>query len=245
MASTRLPGKTMLQVDGWPMLAIMIERVMLADLVDTVVVATPEGSENEPIWSFLERGGSSVKLVKGPEDDVLSRVLKAAKETQTDVIVELTGDCPLIDPDIIDLCTGYFHCGEWDFVGNIKPRSWPRGMDVRVFSTKTLERVDKEVTGHPREAYWREHVSPWMYEGDGKYNLLNIDAPPEETNPELNLSVDTHDDFRCIKEVVESLRPGNHRFSVLGVMQHLGGLPGYEHILLPTGEREAAWLKRV
>lgn len=245
MASKRLPGKVMLQVDNWPMLALMIERIMLADLIDQIVVATPEGEENAPIWEFLERGGAQVKLVKGPENDVLGRVLKAARDTNTDVIVELTGDCPLIDPDIIDLCTGYAVCGEWDFVGNIKPRSWPRGMDTRVFKTETLERVNQEVTGHTREAYWREHVSPWMYEGDGKYSLLNIAAPPEETNPELNLSVDTTDDFRRVKELFESLRAGNRRFTILDMLQHLGGLPGYEHIMLPTAAKEAAWLTRV
>ena len=241
MGSARLPGKVMKTIDGWPMLAIMIQRVMSCQLIDTVILATPEGNDNEPLWEFVEKA-PPVKLVKGPENDVLSRVLKAAKDTKTDVIVELTGDCPLIDPWVIDLCAGYFICGEWDFVGNVKPRSWPRGMDVRVFRTETLEKVDREVTGDLRESYWREHVSPWLYERQG-YNCKNIAAPQGETVPDLNLSVDTPEDFRRVKDIVESLRPGNQMFMTHDILTYLARLPGYEMLSGPAKvEKVAAWL---
>jgi spore coat polysaccharide biosynthesis protein SpsF len=225
------------------MLAIMIQRVMAAHLVDTVVVATPEGNENEPLWEFVQKA-PPVKLVRGSEDDVLGRVLKAARDTKTDMIVELTGDCPLIDPWIIDLCIGYAVCGDWDIVGNVKPTTWPKGMDVRVFRTETLERVDREVRGDAREAYWREHVSPFMYSRpESTYRCKNIEAPDDERVPDLNLSVDTPEDFRRVKDIVESLRPGNAMFMVKDILTYLARLPGYEHLSGPSQiERVAGWL---
>jgi len=244
MGSTRFPGKVMQVIDGWPMLAIMIQRVMAAQMVDTVIVATPEGEENAPIWDFI-KNAPPVRLVKGPENDVLSRVLKAGRETKTDVIVELTGDCPLIDPWIIDLCAGYYICGDWDFVGNCQPRTWPKGMDVRVFATETLARANREVAGHPREAYWREHVSPWMYERtDAAYLTRNLESPEDERVPDLNLSVDTPEDFRRVKDIVETLRPGNPIFLTKDILTYLARLPGYENLSGPSQvERVAGWLQ--
>ena len=240
MGSSRLPGKVMKDIDGWPMLAIMIQRAMAAQLVDTVIVAAPDTENNRPIWEFVDKA-PPVKLIKGPEDDVLSRVLKAAEETHTDVIIELTGDCPLIDPAIIDLVTGYFICGGYDFVGNTSPFSWPRGFDVRVFKTSTLRAVHEAVKGDPREAYWRENVSPYIYES-GKFNCRNMQAP-EGQRADLNLSVDTPEDFRRVKDIVETLRPGNPVFSAHDVLDYLSRLPGYEQLAGPMLEdKTASWL---
>lgn len=245
MGSSRLPGKVLKPVDGWPMLAIMIQRVMAAQTVDTVVVATPEGNDNEPLWEFIDKA-PPVRMVRGPEEDVLSRVLKAAKDTKTDLIVELTGDCPLIDPRVIDLCTAYAICGEWDFVGNVAPRTWPKGMDVRVFRTETLERADREMRGDVQEAYWREHVSPWFYERrlDNGYSCKNLECVDSERFPDLNLSVDTPEDFRRIKDIVETLRPGNPLFTVHDVLEYLATLPGYEMLTAPGLEVPAAWMSQ-
>ena len=249
MGSTRLPGKVMLPAGSAPLLGWLLNRVSHCSLIDTIVVATPEGSENAGIWDFVKN--SPVRLVRGPEDDVLGRVLKAARETKTDVIVELTADCPVIDPAIIDMCVGYYLCGrggpaqdeQYDFVGNVAPRTWPRGMDTRVFSTDTLERVDKEVRGDTREAYWREHVSPWMYErAESPYVRRNVEAPPEHAYQELNLSVDTPDDYRRLKMLIEDLGTGNPLFTVDDSLTHLAGLPGYEFLTAPHIETDAAWL---
>ena len=232
-----------------PLLAWIINRAANAQLVDTIVVATPDSEENAPIWQFLDK--APVRLVRGDEQDVLSRVLKAAHETRTDLIVELTGDCPLIDPEIIDACVGYYICGNggqrtyeaWHFVGNCKPRTWPRGMDVRVFSTKTLERCDSEVRGDAREAYWREHVSPWIYERtDSQYSCLNIAADDQLTHPELNLSVDTWDDYRRVKGVIDDLGAGNPLFTCKDILENLAALPGYETLTMPQLEKDASWL---
>ena len=174
---------------------------------------------------------------------MLARVLKAATETRTDIIVELTGDCPLIDPRIIDLCASYYLCGDYDFVGNTATASWPRGMDVRVFSTDTLRRVNEAVAGDAREDYWREHVSPFIYDNPASgYRCRNMQAPDGE-KADINLSVDTPEDFKRVKGIVESLRAGNPLFSIKDILTHLAGLPGYEQLAGPMlEERPAAWL---
>lgn len=241
MGSSRLPGKVLMDMDGWPSLAIMIQRVMMADLIDTVVLAVPNTPGNEPLWEFADKA-APVIMVKGPEDDVLKRVLMAAESTKTDVIVELTADCPIIDPRLIDLCASYFICGDYDYVGNTHPLSWPRGMDVRVFSTDTLRRVDKMVKGDAREAYWREHVSPYIYES-GQFKCRNMQAPEGETFPWLNLSVDTREDYRRVRDIVETIRKGNPAFSLKDIVTYLAALPGYEQLAGPLmEEKPASWL---
>ena len=254
MGSTRLPGKVLKGANDAPLLAHMIERVWAAQMIDHIIVATPATADNAPIWTFLKDAPPFVKVSSGPEDDVLARVLKAAKEQRVDVIVELTGDCPLIDPAIIDLCAAYYMAaydvntgtGVWDFVGNTHPFTWPRGMDVRVFSTQTLEKVDAEVKGDIREAYWREHVSPWMYERvDTPYRGLNLTADPNVTYPELNLSVDTQDDYRRVKGIIEALKAGNPMFTVSDAIQYLAPLPGYEMLNTNRPEIAAPWMQDV
>lgn len=251
MGSTRLPGKTMKTVADMPMLAHMIERVWASQCVDTIVVATPDSQDNAPIWALMQGVPPFMRCVSGPQDDVLSRVLKAAKETKTDVIVEVTGDCPIIDPWCIDQVAGYY-CAQWnartktgecDFVSNVCPPSYPKGMDCRVFSTKTLERVNEEVRGHEREAYWREHVSPWIYDRpDTPYSRINISAEPRCTYPQLNLSVDTEDDYRLVKGLIETLRPGNPMFTCRDAIEYVAGLPG-SNLDLNRPAEDAEWLK--
>lgn len=242
MTSTRLPGKVMMTVGGTPLLQYQLQRLSSCDLIDTMIVATPTGEANAPIWDFCDR--MNVRCIRGPEDDVLSRVLQAAVETHTDVIVECTADCPIIDPEIVDLCAGYFISGDWHFVGNDHPHTWPRGMDCRVFRTATLSQVNDMVKGDEREAYWREHVSPFIYDRDDTpYRCLNLTAPDDCTQPSLNLSVDTREDFRRVENVIAALHAGNPLFTVKDAIQYLATLPGYEQLTKATVYVEPNWLR--
>ena len=122
------------------MLEKLVERLRLCQLIDTIIVATPDNESQKPIWDWAATV-PDVIISKGSEEDVLSRVLSAAKATKTDVIAEVTGDEPLIDPYLVDLVTGYVIC-EHEVCTNVGPdeeHSWPRGMDVRAFKTKVLE----------------------------------------------------------------------------------------------------------
>lgn len=242
MGSSRLPGKVMFTVGGNPLLQYQLQRLSACDLIDTLIVATPSGEENAPIWDFCAQ--MKVRLIKGLEEDVLSRVLQAAIETHTDVICEITGDCPLIDPDIVDLCIGYLICGDWHCVGNDHPHTWPKGMDCRVFRTSTLNQVNEAVKGDERESYWREHVSPFIYDRDDTpYKCLNLTAPDDCTYPDLNLSVDTMADFKRVSGIIESLHAGNPLFNIKDVLQYLAVLPGYEMLTASNLYTVPEWAK--
>ena len=199
MRSSRLPGKVLKPILGKPMLGLMIERVKRAKTIDGIVVATTVNPDDDPIVEMAEK--FNVGYFRGSEEDVLARVLGAARHFEADVIVETTGDCPLIDPAIVDKVVSDYRMGGADFVSNNLVYSTPRGMDVRVFSTEKLAEIDMR-TKDPAD---REHVSLYFWEHPEKYNLRNVvtDLPPEVAN--LRLTVDTLEDFQLIQSVFEAL----------------------------------------
>ena len=141
MTSTRLPGKVLLEIGGKPALEFMIDRVKQSRLVDDIVVATTVNSSDQPIIDLCNKMGC--KYFRGSEEDVLLRVLEAAKSVDADIIMELTGDCPFIDPDIIDKVIELYSSGDYDYASNVVERSFPDGFDTQVFSVQSLEKVSR------------------------------------------------------------------------------------------------------
>lgn len=208
MRSTRLPGKVLADAVGKPMLELMIERLKRVKSAENIVVATTTHPADDPIVGLAERLG--VGHYRGSENDVLARVLEAARAHRIDVIVETTGDCPLIDPAIIeDVIRAYRETGV-DYASNILERTFPIGMDAQVFSTEVLADVARR-TSDPVD---REHVSVYIYHHPELYRLLNLPAPPALTRPEWRLTLDTAEDLALIREVFAELYPKNPEFSL-------------------------------
>ena len=134
MRSSRLPNKVMLPILDRPMLELMIERLRRVPQIDEIVIATTDHESCQPIVELAEKIG--VGCYRGSEDDVLDRVLKAAQSANADVIVETTGDCPVIDPQIVSETIETFKQSDVDYCANVLERTFPRGMDVQVFPTK-------------------------------------------------------------------------------------------------------------
>lgn len=221
------------------MLEKQVERLRRSLLVDTIVVATPEAEINKPIWDWCATQ-SDVHLYTGSEDDVLERVLGAAKATNTDVIVENTGDCPLVDPFILDLCTGYVVCGHQVCV-NVDPPTWPKGMDIRSFTTDVLEDSMSKTGGNFE---WRNNVSPYLYRSDTEYDVRRIGAPDGEVCPLLNLSVDDEADYKRVKDIFETLEPVNQNFGIRDILTYLATLPTYYDLInTPKLFKPAGWLQ--
>lgn len=208
MGSTRLPGKVVLEAAGRPLLAHMIHRVSRCRSLDGIVVAATSGQADDRIAGLVERMG--VKCFRGSEEDVLGRVLQAAESYDTDVIVELTADCPLIDPDIIDQTVGLFRETEPDFCWTC---GYPIGLDVRVFPTERLAEVDR-LTDDPAD---REHVSLYFWEHPDDYRIVELVADPIHQDT-IDLVVDTPEDLTLVREVFERLRP---RFPAFGLSEIL------------------------
>ena len=218
-ASTRLPGKVLKPILGEPMLARMIERLRRATTINSLVVATSTSSADDAVAKAAV--GAGAETFRGSEDDVLARVVGAARENNADVIAEVTGDCPLHDPAIVDSVVADYLAGGADFVSNIHPYTTPRGTDVRVFSADALAEIER-TSNDPAD---REHVSLHFWEHPEKYRLRNVafDFPPSAA--QLRLTVDTAKDFALVTAVYQELYPQNPFFSIADVISLLEQRP--------------------
>lgn len=157
MGSTRLPGKMMLDVAGRPAIGHVLNRVGQARCVDDIWLACSDASADDPLAVYAQSLGVSV--LRGDENDVLSRFVAVAEKTDADVVVRITGDCPMADPDIIDKAVMAFLSENVDFVSNTLTRSYPDGLDVEVFSRAALDRTNREA----HDSFLRAHVTPYIH----------------------------------------------------------------------------------
>ena len=219
MTSTRLPGKVLRPILGRPMLELLIERLRRAERVNDVIVATTSNHTDDTIEALCRKIGAG--CFRGSEDDVLDRVLRAAHAFDVDLIVEITGDCPLIDPVIVDRLLEMYDEGGVDYVANVLKRTFPRGLDTQVFSTTVLEEVAR-LTDDPVD---HEHVSLYIYEHPERFSLRNLESGLPETTWNYRLTVDTPQDFALITAIYESLYPVNFSFGLADVVDLLAARP--------------------
>lgn len=212
LRSTRLPGKVLLPILGTPMLALMVQRLTRARTLDALVVATTDQPIDVAVVNLANELG--VGVFRGSEEDVLARVLGAARANSADVIVELTGDCPLIDPAMVDKVVADFSLGGADFVSNTLPYTTPRGTDVRVFTTDALAGLDRS-SQDPAD---REHVSLHFWEHPETYRVRNVVTALPAWAAEFRLTVDTPDDFELVRLVFEALYPVNPEFTLHDIL---------------------------
>lgn len=215
MTSTRLPGKVLKPACGKPMLELMVERLRRVPSLDGVVIATTVNATDDPIVALAQRLG--VEVWRGSEDDVLQRVLDAATAHKVDVIVETTGDCPLIDPDVVEECIRVYRDSGVHYVSNVLERTYPIGMDTQVFATAVLADVARR-TDDPAD---HEHVSLYIYRHPEIYSLKNVPAPSALWRPDLALTLDTPEDYALIARIFEALYPANPAFGLRDVLAFL------------------------
>jgi len=220
MGSSRLPGKVLFPANGKPMLQHMVERVQKSALVDEVVIATVKGKDNDPIVDLAESLG--IPYYRGSEDNVLLRVVEAARSRQADVIVQLTGDCPLIDPDLIDECVETFMGNNWDYVANELIRSYPIGFDVAVMSVDLLASTVHKLDLSERD---KEHVTTYIVDRPDEYRLLNVKARSHLDHPELEVTLDTSEDYKLLRQIIEKLSPEKPDFKAADVINYLLDYP--------------------
>lgn len=158
MGSTRLPNKVMKQIAGVPMIELLLSRLSRAVEVDQIVVATSVDVRNQPLVELIGKLGYACE--QGSENDVLDRYVKAARAHQADIVVRITGDCPLVDPELVDECIRRFKESDSDYLCNNYPPTYPDGLDIEIFTFKALEKASKEA----RNIFDREHVTPYLRE---------------------------------------------------------------------------------
>ena len=213
MASTRLPGKVLLPLADKPMLQFQIERLKNSKKLNTIAIATSTNRENRDIIALANQ--LKVPVYAGSEEDVLDRFYQAAKQFKLDVIVRITGDCPLIDPAVVDQVITAFVAQGADYANNVDPPTYPDGFDVEVMSFTALERAWKDATAQ----HHREHVTAYIRE-TGMFRKATVRNAMDLSK--LRLTVDTQEDLHVIRKLV-ALLPQN--FTLQDVVQTIDNHP--------------------
>jgi spore coat polysaccharide biosynthesis protein SpsF len=201
MGSTRLPGKTLADLGGAPVMDRVLARVARADRVADVVVAITDRPVDDQLEDHLVALGA--KVVRGDSDDVLARFGLVAEMHPADAYVRITADCPLIDPGVIDDVVAAFAQGDVDYCSNVLARTYPIGMDCEVISSGAL-RTALDEAADPAE---REHVTPFLYRHPERFRLRNVEAPAWAARPHLRLTVDEPNDVELLRHIVAELGP--------------------------------------
>ena len=221
MGSTRLPGKVMKTILDKHVILWDIDRVSLSKLIDEIVVAIPFGKQNDVIADTIEEYNNKILISRGSEGDVLDRYYNAAVQTNADVVVRITSDCPLIDPVVVDHVIEQFLNNDCDYCSNSLQRTYPRGLDTEVFSFDALSKAWNE----SKKDYEREHVTPYIIENPYKFKLLNVSNDIDLSH--LRWTLDTKEDFEFIDAVYQRIYPEKQMFfmdDVLDLLDHEPGL---------------------
>lgn len=223
MGSTRLPGKVRLDLAGEPMLARVVHRVQRARLLDEVVVATTTQSDDDAIAQLCAVRGWP--CARGSLDDVLDRYFQAALARRAEVVVRITSDCPLIEPELIDQVVGAVLADppHVDYASNVQPpRTFPRGLDTEVMRFDALERAWREDTNPT----WREHVTPYLYRHPERFRIQGVFNAVDLSH--LRWTVDTAEDLELVRRIYGFF--GDDTFSWYDVLRLLEWRPEWLEI---------------
>ena len=218
MGSTRLPGKVLRPLAGSTVLARLLERVLSARLVGEVVVATTTEVQDEAIVAACKDLG--VKCFRGHPTDLLDRHYRAAQCFRAEAVVKIPSDCPLIDPLVIDQVLAKYltHAGEYEYVSNLHPPTYPDGNDVEVMSLDALETAWREA----RRSFEREHTTPYLWESPDRFRIGNVEW---DSGFDLSMShrftLDYEEDYEFVSRVFDALYPRNPHFGVQDIISFL------------------------
>lgn len=200
LGSTRLPGKVMRPLAGRPMIDWVVNRTQVSTQVNQVVVATTTESSDDPLVEYCEQRDWAV--VRGSEQDVLSRYVLAAEKFGADNVVRITSDCPLIDPQIVDdVVSKLLEHPANEYACNFFPdRRFPRGLDAEAFTMETLERADQLAI----DPAHREHVTLMIYRHPERFRIASVTHEIDLSN--YRWTVDTAEDFALVEKVMTSIQ---------------------------------------
>ena len=216
MGSSRLPGKSLFEVEGKAMLWHVVNRVRLAQRVDRVMVATSTQPADDAIEKFCRE--NSIACSRGSEHDVLDRFYQAGRSDGASTIVRITADCPLVDPEVVDRVVARYQQGGVDYVSNAMVRTYPDGLDTEAFSFTALEEAWREA----RKPSEREHVTPFLR--SGKFRTANVECDLPALHDHHRWTVDETDDIEFVRAVYREFR-GKNRFGLREVLRVLAEKP--------------------
>ena len=217
MSSTRLPGKVLRDLDGIPMIGYQLKRVLKSLLVNKVVVATSTDESDNPLVAYLDT--ISQEVVRGPLNDVLSRFLMVLDIYNPPYFVRITGDCPLVMPDLLDSMISKYESSSLDYLSNALNPSFPDGLDVEIVKTSALRRLNLMQLSEPE----REHVTLGLYSRPTDFTLKNYNHPLDLSRERW--TVDYPEDLEFIRRVVKHENALNQIMSLEDVLKFLRDFP--------------------
>ena len=222
MGSSRYPGKAMYEMADKPLLGHLVSRLRRSKLLNDIIVATSINPENDVIESYCIE--NLIACFRGDEDDVLARTLGALHKMDASIGVEVFGDCPLIDPIIVDMIIEEFLNDEndLDFVGNDLKTTFPPGMEVEVFKVSALaEAADKA-----SDPAIREHGTLYIRQNPSIFKVKNVEAPKQWYRPEMELEVDTEEDVYVVTKIFEHFHSVyNEKFGIDDIIEFMDRNP--------------------
>ena len=224
MASTRLPGKVLMDINGKPMLLRLVERLRYSKMIDKIIIATSTNKEDDAIYDFSLK--YNIDVFRGSQNDVLNRYYEAAKFFNVDIIVRITADCPLLDPYILDKVIEVFVNESKLIVTNagidLAKRTYPRGLDLEVFSFKTLTMMNNKAT----QKYQREHVTPYIYQNTDEVFVVR----DTENFSNNRWTVDTSEDMEFVRAVYSGFKNELDTLNYKNVLNYLENNPHLKKI---------------
>ena len=207
MSSSRLPGKMLMGIGKKSVIQHLVDRLRLCKEVDDIIIATTTNPKDDPLVSWAEH--YNVKYYRGSENDVLQRVIDANEFINTDTIVEITGDCPFTDPEIVDLAVQTYKVNECDYLTNCEVFSAPPGLYVQVFSLESLKRIGDMI----KDPAVREHVSLYYYENPDKYKIIHLMSPLKWKLPkDTRIYLDYEEDLTFLRAIDDYFAKKNVEF---------------------------------
>lgn len=226
IGSTRLHGKVMKELRGKTVLSHVVDRVKRSKRLDKVIIATTKNKEDDEIVNECKKIG--VEYHRGSVDNVLSRYYEVANNENADIIVRVTSDCPLIDPEIIDEMIKYFEkeneVGHIDYLSNSIIETFPRGFDVEIFTYDSL----REAYNNAKLDYEKEHVTPYIYMNKDKFIIKNFSN--DKNYSQYRLTLDTIEDYILINNIYEHLYIENQIFYFKDIINYLNQNPNISQI---------------
>jgi spore coat polysaccharide biosynthesis protein SpsF len=199
MGSTRFPGKVLAELNGMPMIELLLTRISAASLVDEIVVAIPSDSKDDALRDWLQTHG--VRFFRGSMTDVLERFYMCALECRADLVVRITADDPLKDPEIIDYAVRYaLNHPELDYVSNTLLPTYPEGLDIEVFKFSALQKayIDAVLSSE------REHVTPYIWKHLELFRAHNFQNQRDLSA--WRWTVDKYEDLLFIREIMSNFK---------------------------------------
>jgi spore coat polysaccharide biosynthesis protein SpsF len=233
MSSQRLSRKVLANIASRAALEWVLLRASRAVRVAEARLAIPDGPGNDPLAKLAEK--LNCPCTRGSEPDCLDRYLQAARESEAEHIVRVSGDSPFIDPEMIDAAVDAHLASGADYSRNFEPIDIPAGLCVEAVTRKALERAASEST----DPYDREHVTPYFYREPGRFTVMRTPVPEKLLRPDLRLTLDTPDDLEVLREIASRF-PGRDDFSALEIVELLDANPQIKAINSAVEQRAMA-----